>query len=151
MTLAWVSGPRTRASIRVQDNRTGWVSDHRDDDLALGPAAFDVGEGLGGLVEGVRPVEDGSEDVGLDELGDLVELGTAGAHEQERVAHAAAAPLGVLWLRAVMASRSGRRSPCWRAKAGSGGPAMPMAVPPGFRTRSDLARVSPPWESRTMS
>jgi len=57
----------------------------------------------------------------------------------------------VLSLRAVMASRSGRRSPFWRAKAGSGGPAMPMAVPPGLRTRSDLARVSPPWESRTMS
>ena len=30
-----------------------------------------------------------------------------------------------------MASRSGRRSPLWRAKAGSGGPAMPMAIPPG--------------------
>src|ERR687897_3683016 len=28
---------------------------------------------------------------GLDELGDLVELGTAGAHEQERVPHALAA------------------------------------------------------------
>ena len=75
----------------VQDNRTRWVSDHGDDDLALGPAAFDVGEGLRGLVEGIRPVEDGAEDVGLDELGDLVELRTAGAHEQERVPHALAA------------------------------------------------------------
>src|SRR5215218_3299883 len=67
----------------LRDNHTGWVSGHGDDDLAFGPAAFDVGEGLGGLVEPIGPVEDGSEDVGLDELGDLVELGTAGAHEQE--------------------------------------------------------------------
>jgi hypothetical protein len=68
---------------RLQDNRPRCGSGHGDDDLALGPAAFDVGEGLGGLVEPIRPVEDGSEDVGLDELGDLVELGTAGPHEQE--------------------------------------------------------------------
>ena len=27
------------------------------------------------------------------------------------------------------------------AKSGSGGPAMPIAIPPGFRTRSDLASV----------
>jgi hypothetical protein len=83
----WWTATRTATSrsrwqrITGQPQRCG--SDHRDDDLALGPAAFDVGEGLGGLVEPIGPVEDGSQDVGLDELGDLVELGTAGPHEQE--------------------------------------------------------------------
>src|SRR5215217_3325481 len=40
----------------LQDNRTRRVSGHRDDDLALGPAAFDVGKGVGGLVEPIGPV-----------------------------------------------------------------------------------------------
>ena len=33
----------------------------RDDDFALGAAAFGVSEGLRGLVERVRPVDDGTE------------------------------------------------------------------------------------------
>jgi hypothetical protein len=52
--------------------------------------SFDVGEGLRGLVERVGAVDDGSEDFGIDELGDLVELCTAGAHEVERVPHTVA-------------------------------------------------------------
>jgi len=128
------------------------VSGHGDDDLALGPAAFDVGQGLGGRIDPIGPVEDGSEEAGLDERGDLVALDAAGPmnKNQYRTPWPRAARR-VLWLSAVMASRSGRPSPCWRAKAGSGGPAMPMAVALGLRTRSDLARVSPPWESKTMS
>lgn len=43
-------------------SRTRGASDHGDDDFALGAAAFDVGEGLWGLVEGVRAVDDGAED-----------------------------------------------------------------------------------------
>ena len=37
------------------------ASDHRDDDLALAPAAFHVREALWSLVERVRPVDDGAE------------------------------------------------------------------------------------------
>ena len=48
-----------------------------------------------------------------------------------------------LLLSAVIARRSSGFSPAARAKAGSGGPAMPMAVPPGVRTRSDLLEVLP--------
>ena len=53
--------PRHRRGLGVTRRPTGASSHHRDDDLALGPAAFDVSEGLRGLVEGVRPVDDGTE------------------------------------------------------------------------------------------
>jgi hypothetical protein len=135
-----------------QGNRARCVSGHRDEDLALGPAAFDVGEGLRGLVEWICPVEDGSEDIGFDELGYLVELGTAGAHEQERIPDAVAARRS-----ACLQAQPGYAQPQWKpesALAGEvwvGGPAMPMTVPPGLRTRRDLASVSPPWVSRTRS
>src|SRR5205823_6938773 len=56
---------------RLRADLAGAASDHRDDDLALGPAAFDVGERLCGVIERVRPVDDGTEDSGVDELGDL--------------------------------------------------------------------------------
>src|SRR5437588_865849 len=54
----------------------------------------------------------------------------------------------VLKLSRAMTTRSGGRSPCWRAKSGSGGPAIPMAMPPGFKTRSDFASVSAGFEAR---
>jgi hypothetical protein len=56
---------------RLRADLAGAASDHRDDDLALGPAAFDVGERLCGFIERVRPVDDGTEGSGVDELGDL--------------------------------------------------------------------------------
>ena len=56
---------------RLRADRVGAASDHCDDDLAFGPAAFDVGERLCGFIERVRPVDDGTEDSGVDELGDL--------------------------------------------------------------------------------
>lgn len=82
LRLFWRRFAVTGGEVRCgegQENRTRCASDHRDDDLTLGPAAFDIGEGLRGLVERVRPVDDGSEDIGIDELGDLVELRTGGA------------------------------------------------------------------------
>jgi hypothetical protein len=46
-------------TLRLEKSRS---SDHRDDDFALGPAAFDMSEGLRGLVERVRLGDDGTED-----------------------------------------------------------------------------------------
>ena len=89
----------------------------------------------------------------VDEGGDVPELVSAGAHEQELVArHRAFAP-------ACGSCCSGRRSPAategsgrpCRAKAGSGGPAIPMALPPGLSTRRDFSRFSPPRLSSTRS
>ncbi|KAF0649349.1 hypothetical protein K701_13430 [Streptomyces fradiae ATCC 10745 = DSM 40063] len=57
----------------------------------------------------------------------------------------------VLALRAVTARRRTGFEPSSRALAGSGGPTTEMAWPPGLRTRRDLARFSPPRESRTTS
>lgn len=78
------------------------------------------------------------------------EVRAAGAHEQQRLAHAPANRR-----LARLEAQQGHGQPQWKGEsllAGEvwvGRPAMPMAVPPRFRTRSDLASVSPPWESRT--
>src|SRR5215217_3744392 len=52
----WVNSVGCPQGIRARS------SDHRDDNFALGPAAFDMSEGLRGLVERVRLGDDGTED-----------------------------------------------------------------------------------------
>src|SRR6266571_1711706 len=47
---------------------------HRDDDLALGPPALDVGHGVLGRAEGEDPVDDRPDGAGVGEGGDRAEL-----------------------------------------------------------------------------
>src|SRR4051812_44097358 len=61
---------------------------HRDDDLAgLGPALLDVGHRLGCLLERERPVDDRPQHAGVIQWAELAQLGAAGLHEEELVAH----------------------------------------------------------------
>ncbi len=109
--------------------------------LATDAALFQALEGLDGLVEGEDPADDGAERAVVDQGGDLAQLVAAGAHEQELVADAELPGLPAdPALRAVIARRSTGFRPASRAKAGSGGPAMPMALPPGLSTRRDFSR-----------
>jgi hypothetical protein len=67
--------------------RSQW-SVERDDNLAVGTALLDVRQGLEGLVERERLVDDRAQVAGVVEGGQLAQLGAVGLHEQERVAHA---------------------------------------------------------------
>ena len=59
--------------------------------------------------------------------------------------------LRILPLKPAIASRNRGFRPAVRAKAGSGGPAIPMAFPPVLSTRRDFSRFSPPRLSSTRS
>ncbi len=62
---------------------------HRDDDLAgLGPSLFDVGHGFERLLEREDRVDDRAQCVAVVEGAELAQLGAAGLHEEELVAHA---------------------------------------------------------------
>jgi hypothetical protein len=81
-----------RSSCRQQSG-TGWrclgpwcsQNSPRDDDLPFATPGFDVRESLWRLRERVGLLDDRAEGACLEEFGDLVELGSAGAHEEERV------------------------------------------------------------------
>src|SRR5712671_7733841 len=71
---------------RMGDRRHDRVSQrqvsHRDDDLALGPPALDVGHGVLRRLEWEEPVDDRSDRAGVDEGCDRAKLLAAGLHEQ---------------------------------------------------------------------
>src|SRR5712672_1989933 len=72
----------SRMGGRRQDRVGQRQVSHRDDDLALGPPALDVGHGVLRRLEGKDPVDDRSDCAGVDEGGDRAKLLAAGLHEE---------------------------------------------------------------------
>src|SRR5215203_3120775 len=66
----------------------GKTSSHDlDDDLALGPACFDIGQGFVGRFKREDAVHHGADDTRVDELRNLAQLTSVGLHEEKRVAN----------------------------------------------------------------
>jgi hypothetical protein len=63
--------------------RQAALSVERDDDLAVCAALLDVRQGVEGLVEGERLVDDRAQVTGVVEGGQLAQLGAVGLHEQK--------------------------------------------------------------------
>jgi hypothetical protein len=77
--MPWIAGAQGRAG-----------SKHRQDDLAFGAAGLQVGDRRLGLAEREDAVDDDFKLLGLDERGQIGQVGAARVHEQIAIADAMA-------------------------------------------------------------